>query len=492
MGDPDLLGVQVYGGPDLSQLAVTIGGIPFRPVDDKLAAFVARFMPAECLPDVMSPRSDWPGPNLYGLGLPTPPPPGYEIGLGCLWYPWGMSRFGLYRGIMAAADVTALGALVTAAPTTAKPFKMLVDGVGVETDLYILPPRPIVSPVGTSTQAVPLLYLVTLVDDRFFRQGRGGGTIRINNTDNATWASLITALATALGITLTSASVDAAYFRPEPDSFLYSNEESAAAILDAAAASVGRVVVRNLDGTYKLQTYSDANTAAGTSRSASGSLLSRLWGGAILPTNTTASTWLPMVVPASVLVTFPKWITAEGYYEPDDYREYAKASYGDVYEKTVTLADLGSPYSTWTAGPGKKVIRLPAKAEFDDPGDPTPTNESDVVTLAERVAQDFYDSQIASLDECYSGIVNRTPDGACDVLWCVREDFENGDTVYTRATRRPFEWGASHRQNGINALTVPTTEVPTTCETVVSDVECVDGELVISYIDIRVIDEVCE
>lgn len=449
----------------MSTLAVTIGGIPFRPVDDRLIEKLSPYMPSEDLPDVMTPRGDWPGPNLLGLGLPILPPPGYRVGLGCFWYPWGMSRFGVYRGIISATDVDSLGVIVSGAPETALPFKMLVDGGGVETDLYVLPPRPLVSPPGTSSSAVPKLYLVTLVDDRFYRQGYGGGNVRINSTDNTTWGDLITALASALGITLMSASVDAAYFRPEPDSFLYSNEESAAALLDAVAANVGRVVVRNLDGTYKLQTYADTNTAAKNSRYQSDSTTqpfrARMWGGAILPTDTAASTWRPMVVPEPIVVTFPKWVTGDGYYEPTNYRQYAKASYGDIYKKTLTLSDLGSPYSTWTSGPGIKIIRLPAKAEFAVFSDPTPTNDTDVTTLAKRVAKDFLDSVIGSLDESYQGIVNRSPDGACDVLWCVRGN-ELGDppTVFTRVTRRPFEYGASYRQNGLAALTIPVPPPP--------------------------------
>jgi hypothetical protein len=343
------------------KLTVTYAGLPFQQIDAELASRLARYMPPDHLPDVMPTRADWPGPNLLGLGLPMPPAPPLEIGLGCLWYPWGMSRHAVYRGIMTAADVTALGAIVAGAPTDPQTFRAVqtpgTRTFTLETPLHVLPPRPCVEDG---------LYLVTLVDDRFFRAGRGAGKIRPDGT--LTWASLITALASALGITLSSASVDAAYFKPEPDSPLYSSDESAAALLDAVAANVGRVVVRNLDGTYKLEAYADGNTAAASGRSdVAGNRLARLWGGAILPTDPAgASNFRSPAVPASVLVTFPKWVTGSGYYEPSTYRQYRKDSYGDVYEKTVTLADLGSPYSGWAAGAGKKVIRVTAKAEFVD------------------------------------------------------------------------------------------------------------------------------
>lgn len=421
---------------------VTIADLPFRKPDAELAHRLACYMPVDHLPAAMVKRADWPGPNLQTLGLPNPPPPSLEIGLGCLWYPCGMSRHAIYHGIMHTADVTALGKLVQAAPGTALTFKMASGDATVSTPMFVLPPRPCVEDG---------LYLVTLVDDRFFRAGSGAGKIRPDGT--LTWASLITALATALGVTLTSASVDAAYYKPEPDSGLYSSNESAAALLDMAAANVGRVVVRNLDGTYKLEEYSAGNTAAAANRlDADGSVLSSLWGGKILPVDpATASDWRPMVVPASVVVTFPKWVTGSGYYEPSTYRQYRKDSYGDVYEKTVTLADLGAPYSGWTAGPGKKVVRTTAKAEFADAAaaaaGTSPTNGSDLTTLAQRQAKDFYDSTAAALDETYLGVVARQLDGATDCVWCVRDG-----EIYTRVVRRPFEYGSSERQQCINAL----------------------------------------
>jgi hypothetical protein len=443
----------------VTSITVTIGGVPFRLTDERLAERLRLYMDPLELPDVMRTRSDWPGPNLWGLGLPMMPPPAADVGLGCFWYPWGMSRYGIYRGIMGVDDIVRLGAMIAAAPEDPLTFNMTMpDGTGITTPMYVLPPRPLVrkpnQAFDTDGNSELLLYLVTIVDDRFLLGGYGGGKLHIDNSSFTTWASLTTALATSLGITLTSASVDAAYFRPEPDSFLYSNEESAAALLDAVAANIGRVVVRNLDGTYKLQTYADANTAATNGRrlggDTSGRVLPKLWGGAIFPTTTSTTVGgMPVIVPEPVVVTFPKWVTDFGYYEPSNYRQYAKASYGDIYQKTVILSDLGAPYNTWTPGTSVKIIRLPAKAEFAASGDSTPTNITDVTTLAQRVAKDFYDSQVAALDETYQGIVNRAADGACDVLWCAREE-----TVYTRVTRRPFEWGASHRQNGLAAIPI--------------------------------------
>lgn len=433
----------------MSKLTVTYAGLPFRQVNSDLADRLSRYMPPDELPDIMQPRFDWPGPNLLALGMPSPPPPAECLGLGCMWYPWGMSRHAVYRGIMTAADVTTLGALVQAAPTAAQSFVVAsVEGTTtttMTTPLHVLPPRPC---------REDGLYLVTLVDDRWHRMGRFAGKIRPDGT--LTWGSLISALATALGITLTSAAVDAAYYKPEPDSPLYSSDESAAVLLDAAAANIGRVVVRDFDGTYRLETYSAGNTAAGASRlKADGTSSPRLWGGAILPTDPTgASNYRPTTVPASVLVTFPKWVTGSGYYEPSAYRQYRKVSYGDVFEKTVTLADISTPYSGWTAGPGKKVIRTTAKAEFADAAaaatGTSPTNASDLTALAQRQAKDFYDSQAAALDETYLGFVKRTPDGACDTLWCLRQG-----EISTRVTRRPWDYGSSERHHCITAQTIP-------------------------------------
>ena len=183
------------------------------------------------------------------------------------------------------------------------------SGAAVSTTLFMLPPVPIMGLDG------PQLYLVTLVDERYFwHQFAGAGTITCTAA-TATWSGLIDQLAAQLGITIHFTTPDSVYGQPEPDSALYSNNESPAALLDAVAANVGCVVVRHLgelEGTYSLQRFADAVTALNDNRPETS-----IMGGEAFDGESLAA--VGNVMPESVTVVFPKWLVDSGYIEPTTY-----------------------------------------------------------------------------------------------------------------------------------------------------------------------------
>src|SRR5262249_55243839 len=96
------------------------------------------------------------------------------------------------------------------------------------------------------------LYLVTLVDDRYWWQfwQWSSGTSAFNSGSTPTWNDLLNAINGGLHQQVLNwpMPINSAYLSPEPDSDLYSNYESMPVLRDASAANIGCVVVNEMDG----------------------------------------------------------------------------------------------------------------------------------------------------------------------------------------------------------------------------------------------------
>lgn len=392
------------------------------------------------------PRSPvWPGPRFSQLGLADPLATP-DLQFGDYFYPVGASRWSIACALAAPDDVAAITKLVwpgTGSSVNTGLFKIYRPtddtDAAVQTYLTLLPPVPIVQ-TDTGTQA----YLLTFVDERYFwHQWQNAGIVTCTGA-TATWTGLINQLATQLGITIAFTTPDAAYGVPEPDSALYTNYESPAVLLDAAAANVGCAVVRNFDGTYKLQAYADALAAATANRPAN---LSDVLGGPAFTTPASGSVDAYRAqLPNAVTLVLPKWVDGRGYYEPTDLRTHVTDSYGAVYAITTTLASLGAPYSSCQSFAGAKVLHSTYKARFTASSDAAPNNLTACQALAARLAKDYYDGRLTWLDETFAGIRAWTPEGASDVLYSWR------DGVTTRIMAPPFNSGQAEFQHGIAAV----------------------------------------
>jgi hypothetical protein len=399
--------------------------------------------------DVLPRGQVWPPKNLYDLGFPKQLDPP-AVAIGDYFYPTNASRWSIFRGYMTRDDVDAVKAEVwptsSQTPTTGT---FLIQSEGgdsegeVETELYMLPPIP----VAGLTASDPQIFLVTLVDERYFwHQFKEAGVVTCTSA-TATWSDLIDQLATQLDIDLTYETPDSDYGSPEPDSALYSNQESPAILLDAAAANIGCVVVRALDGTYSLQRYADAIDATETNRPDSDN---NVLGGraASKSDSTSGDVAYRGLLPASVTVSFPKWVDGAGYYEPTTYRDHVKASYGATYTKTVTLEDAG--FSGYAHHDGSKMLRTSAKARYTVSSDPSPNNQTTCDALAAQLAADYFATRLAWLDEVYAGIYPWTPEGVSDLLYSWRDG-----SVYTRILPPPFNVEINDFQHGFGPLAIP-------------------------------------
>ncbi len=240
-----------------------------------------------------------------------------DVRIGDFFYPVGACRWSIFRGLMTAEDIAAVTKALQASSPTANISRQIQgtftiqseggDSAGsVTTQLFMLPPIPIYGASGT-----PTLYLVNLVDERYFWH-------QWFNPEDCTgsvlesWSAYLNQLATQLNITLSFATPADVYGIPEIDSPLCTDGyDNPAALLDLVAANVGCAVVRNLDGTYKLQRFADANNTAKSNLPASGNNL--LGGPAFTdPIDTSLPPSYFVMLPGTVRVVFPLWTDDDG------------------------------------------------------------------------------------------------------------------------------------------------------------------------------------
>lgn len=451
---------------------LSFAGVPFNLEDagGQVRALLETHLPIQQIFQEMPPPP-FAGKNVYGLARPSPVP--YpNVRLNQFYYPTGMSRWACFRGladteIMLAMSQQALpvsGATPQTFICRADSLNAGEDGsYAVETSMYLLPPRPLGVLGGTNG-----LYLITLVDERFYAQWSGLSSFRPDGI--LTWDNLFADLADALGISLSNGGegISSVYGYVEPDSQFWSNYENAALLLDAAAWNVGRVVVRRLDGTYALQSIASAATSAVSSRG-SKAVVVRVAGGDLLG-NLDGSIKTPAgqaVIPQYVVTTFPMYITGDGtpHYYNSRYTTairptaWTEDSYGDVFSVTNTPSTAGSPYSTLAGFSGTKILASTAKALYYTEQDEDPYNLDDLEALALQLTQDYYAQQwTLSLDETYPGTLAWTPEGIHDITWTYGPTFAT-----TRVFRQVWNYGVKEMQHsfgpveGVGGKTIPLT-----------------------------------
>lgn len=471
---------------------------PARELIDELN----KMIPWEYLRDFALP-DNYPGKNTYGLAHTNElgPKPDPDIRIGDWYYPTGVRRWSVFRGLATSSQVKAMLAACTYQFTSSDtgfysgafagytsgsvpfsgtmnyPMEIPTTGTGtvpgrfvisckpegarnptpnaVTTGMYMLPPRPL----GEVAGKFDGLYLVTLVDERYYMQNTPA-SLQIQK--GMTWEYLLNELAVVLGIELsTQSAIEPVYGYPELDSQLWTNQESAAALLEAVGYNVGRVVVRQYDGTYTLYTPLESQQVANANRgvvnpsalvsghttpfnvirTAGGDMF---YSGTALPAGslTLAKNW---VTPNSITITFPKYVVGN---DPvphfvdkrtqSERTAFYEDSYGDTFPVNVPIQS-GGPNVSGLVGQSDMYLHDTAKALLSgevsiDSG--TPLNHSGLVALSMRLAQDHYNSIAGTgLDEVYPGILQWQPEGLHDVLFTYSE--RNGG-AFTRAMRKSW------------------------------------------------------
>jgi hypothetical protein len=390
--------------------------------------------------------------------------------LGEFFMPIGMARCATFYGLMTGVDLEKVAKLIFLPNSVSYPpigtvvspyFSTLrIKCDGLEGTQYITHPMAMLPPrrIADTSDLDGGLYLVTLVDDRWWLRSNDTGSLVPSIGGSTTWPLLFSYIEFYLGTTLAGYPDPAAsaYGQPEPDSAMYMTGEPAHIALDAVAANVGGFMYANPNSPhgYKFRSWNDALTSTQLARVAHED---RIAGGAVLSPDTTKSDkFRALSIPYGVVVRFPLWETDVGYYEPENYRYHYRTNgvYGVTIEKTVYPTDLGSPYSSILPhNYGQRVLRTTAKAtmargtNYTTVTAASATNASALTALAQQLAKDYYDCALASLDEVYQGIQNWPRDTGHDIIWAWTEA---GTCTHVR--RLPFDSATDEFQHGFTAL----------------------------------------
>lgn len=295
--------------------------------------------------------------------------------------------------------------------------------------MYLLPPRPVARCAEQYHHPDETLYLLPLVDERYHWQTAPVSDLSI--TSSTTWADLFSTLGTALGVAVSVPSgVDAGYLSPDPYEFTR-RYENAAQMLDAAALSVGKRIVRKIDGTVRAESSTEAEITIANNVT----FFYQLLAGGFYHLEHGYR-------PEKVLTTFRKW------------RYYALLQKGQAYkiEKDPAITTATIPGS-------RKVIHSTMHADCSVDTD-SPTNTADLDALAQLISDDYYNWLRTRYDITYAGTYPWELNGYDDsVLWEFGRQIEGGPAsgirlAQTRVQSQPVDFGFEHQLSQKNTLTL--------------------------------------
>lgn len=424
----------------------SFGGVKFRICDPEILRAAEDWLDAQALPPLRV--ADDIGANFTGADMEED---GHApwLGLYEYLYPPTAARWSVFRGLMHKDDLdTILPIAFGASGPVAQTF-ILEDGSDpkrtaptISTPLFMLTPRPLVGVKGATD-----LYLVTLVDERYFWKYKPKDFWTDINTEFTSWSVAIDAIATQLGITLTYGGADSVYGKPELDSAIFQHYENTAILLDLCLANIGKILTRKKDGTYEAVTHAAADGYAKTAVEAIQNDYRA--GGKKFADKSTADAKERVVDLADTyIITFPKWSDSEGYEAPlgiPGSRDHeGNWAYGAVYAKTVHLSDLGAPYTAFTQKNNTATIAIAdsAKAILDKPsGTITAASQAQVDALATQLAKDYVDAALGyRYNQAFTGIVWIDHRAAHSVVYTFAED-PNTHIFSEYVPRREFQHG---------------------------------------------------
>lgn len=333
------------------------------------------------------------GVGLPILNWPAPPPPR----LNTIWWPTGATRWArAYFLVTRKTRDKIITKCHKDGLLTKQPLKWGDDSGEdentpdpLEADMFLLAPRPVTC-VNTDDD----LWLLPLVDERYFWQFNDSGNIALDST--STWDDLFEEIKGYLNLDeLDWATVPSAYLKPSLDEF---NRPffNAALLLDAAASSVGQRVVRKLDGSVVLQDYAAGKDVldedfAESWRPLAGGQFSSLSG----------------EVPNSVRAVFRS-------------NRSSLLFSNELCRSIRYFWNLAAVHPAVVAPTGTLTVRCAAIADCTNctPLSGTPANNTALDNLTKQIRDDFYAWNSKDYDTTYAGVVPWALSGFDDaVIW---------------------------------------------------------------------------
>lgn len=344
---------------------------------------------------------------------PAPPSPA----LNTLYWPTGATRWGCMlllvdeerkNDIVNSSNVSSGGTYQAAVQT----LQLYWEGFELDIAMYALAPHPVSLPLSGD----PTLWIVPLVDERYLWQWKTVGDISAQGITD--WESLVDYCGnqcTAGGLS-TLAAPSAFSWSPDIDELPTLNYVNAAVLLDASALSIGRRIVRKLDGQTHALAPADGQTAWDQSLVNARVPAYNDWFGIAGAVYSQASG--SAGAPASVTVLFHR----------------------DMTTKVVSGSTVGA---TGVASGTTKLIRVPYTPEDNPPGTFDDTKQTN---LANQISSDYYAWLSRQGDLVFAGLKPWDMSGFEDLLtiemgspgrsghpWCGQ----------TRVKSLPTNWGIS-------------------------------------------------
>lgn len=310
--------------------------------------------------------------------------PTHPITLNSLY--WPMTGFGWGWGDFL-VDGVRLTAIRLATSTWGSFPLVMSDGTNtISTNLYMLPARPLTQISGKNG-----LYLLTLVDQRYFWHVRNISTIAITE-GTTTWTTVLG----SLGFSPDSFSYDTppvAYLKPS--NFFNIPHLSVAEVSQRVSAALGMRVLRNLSGAVEMR---GATTSLSRFTSNVTTFDSqRIAGGSFQDPN--------LLVPSLVNVSFP--LLTGG-----TVSKTASVTYG------VSLTSLALPQFSGVTGydpmMSNGLLKLLRSTTIANGA--SPTNDVELQALATQMATDWYLHALGTQDASYAGLIPWTMEGVSGAI----------------------------------------------------------------------------
>jgi len=208
----------------------TFNGLPFNQPSSEFYAWTDKYIALTDYQRLLD-YPTRPSPRIQAINFPWHSIRRGFLRLNRLLYPWGLSNWAEFNGIIDEDVYQELMTLQTEDDNDPLYDLIISDSLNTLTvSMTFLPPRPL-----PKVQGEDGFYLLTLVDERYGFQGVGMDAFVITS-GTTTWTDAINAVADALSIGITLDTINANYGTgPSGDSMLNSLYDSAVLIGDALA-----------------------------------------------------------------------------------------------------------------------------------------------------------------------------------------------------------------------------------------------------------------
>lgn len=466
-------------------MSIKFAGIPLLEPPPALQKFIDDFLPFEEAhlfgvqsASLASERKGTSGEKsvLRGIGLPNYPPPP-RLKLNTLYWPTGASRWARGVFVTTGENVDKIVEKLEALRSVGGAESLVItddddkEKRTITAKMRLLPPQPITTSSKPETEETTL-WLLPLVDARFFWQWRPTGDLTVNNA--TTWTGLISTLASALGVTIDDDDIDSDYQQPDHEE-CHRDQENAATLLDAVLHSIGHRLIAKLDGTYKTENFDTAEDTWGDNFNTAHEPWEFIGGELRNKYERTAH-------PEKVRCVFPKYI-----------EEFRTLASGQVYTKEVALSAV-----TLTPAPDHtgvvdtvKLIYSTCMANYLYSGASlasTPDNQTAVDNLATQIATDYYKSLSRQYAYSFASISRWTPCAFDDAMefsvgWIYPPDGPI-KTVQTRVWSRAVNFDAEEMIHQVDfSIDSPFPRAPATLRVSTDEALARAGQATCSVLD---------